>query len=1059
MQEPLDLTADYTAGDYVYKMGGDGSTVVNGKKQIDCSHMVNLLLKRAGYNIPYEDTRVMNNSTYYTTVLPQDVKRGDIALWINASSNQGGSPLFHTGIIEDFNPATNAGHFFGAQTSTGPAKAVFGPRPPSFYWPVATKFLRAKEEFRTGSAPAASPEPPAPAAAAPVPLINFQYPFRKADGKQFTDAEDIYKALERETSGHYLLGGNKFWHGGIHITDKSAPQCVRNEPIRCIADGEVVAYRLNHDYLESTFGDNEKRLKYTNSFCLVRHDYKSPANIEVTPNAHNELTFYSLYMHLLPYQRYLPEYDEVPPPRVKMVASGFMARTGIRDAINCEEYGAISAGAEIDILEEHPDRVHARGRLVKGVVTGRTENQEFWFAYKKDGNAYPRPHGEPSWKKVIPSERTRPGYWAGKVRAVVTGTGLTLREPPATLAHGAQAGMPIKAISRGISENLVLCTTSTIEFDSGKILNLRLGNKTLRMAECTFVPSTSGVATGLKAHSLPVPSSFWACVEDISPNRYVQWHGLIPSVFDEVVFTQTAIKAGDPMGYLGLMENLTGEDGGVSSKYQVHVEVFTDEAGVKDFLKNAAGLKVGKQYLHLAVGTVIKSKAPATNLIRLNKAHSVDLSRATVVKEGNEDWYDVSVVEDGQTVAGLVRKAGADIITQHDWEKLGFQIVEENNTTADGFLNPDDMSQFFKDLFTKIDKNHDGDIDSGELAEALTNADTRDQWAKLIACHPTEWKDKADTAKWNRLNTLLESSPKTLVHEKERIDKFVFWDELLEKSVVRSSFIWHFHPICLIDQISPAGAELITCDQMKRMFPESADDKREEVRVLFNRYAGRFAINTTPRIAQFFAQVKTEVGNALVGKEEDLWYSVEALRSKFRRYFNTYPAEADLYGYKRIDLAHYNALSLVEKREYVVRSGKAYSQLPNENEIAKRIYCCCSPQGGFVLTAGGCIEGVKYKGKGFIQLTWKSNYMAVEKLLKEKLPEEDIDMVGNPDQLLETKIGLLSAMGFWKLNKINNLVDPSTDATDKITEIVNKHTGSYGERRNNFTAIYEAIGG
>jgi len=801
MKEPLDLTADYTAGDYVYKMGGDGSILVNGKKQIDCSHMVNLLLKRAGYNIPYEDTRVMNNSTYYTTVLPQDVKRGDIALWINASSNQGGSPLFHTGIIEDFNPATNAGHFFGAQTSTGPAKAVFGPRPPSFYWPVATKFLRAKEEFRTGSTPAASPEPaaPAPSAAAPAPLINFQYPFRKSDGKQFTDAEDIYKALERETSGHYLLGGNKFWHGGIHITDKSAPQCVRNEPIRCIADGEVVAYRLNQDYLESTFGDNEKRLKYTNSFCLVRHDYKSPANIEVTPNAHNELTFYSLYMHLLPYQRYLPEYDEIPPPRVKMVASGFMARSGIRDAINCEEYGAISAGAEIDILEEHPDRVHARGRLVKGVVTGRTENQEFWFAYKKDGNAYPRPHGEPSWKEVIPSERTRPGYWAGKVRAVVTGTGLTLREPPATLAHGAQAGMPIKAISRGISENLVLCTTSTIEFDSGKILNLRLGNKTLRMAECTFVPSTSGVATGLKAHSLPVPSSFWACVEDISPNRYVQWHGLIPSVFDEVVFTQTAIKAGDPMGYLGLMENLTSENGGVSSKYQVHVEVFTDEAGVKDFLKNAAGLKVGKQYLHLPVGSVIKSKAPATHLIRLNKAHSVDLSRATVVKKGNEDWYDVSVVEDGETVAGLVRKAGADIITQHDWEKLGFQIVEENNTTADGFLNPDDMSQFFKDLFTKIDKNHDGDIDPGELAEALKNADTRDQWAKLIAYHPTEWKDKADTAKWNRLNTLLESSPKTLVHEKERIDKFVFWDELLEKAVVRSSFIWHFHPISFID--------------------------------------------------------------------------------------------------------------------------------------------------------------------------------------------------------------------------------------------------------------------
>ena len=60
MTEPLDLKGNYPRSDYVYKLGGDGSTVVNGKKQIDCSHLVNLLLKGAGYDIPYEDTRVMN---------------------------------------------------------------------------------------------------------------------------------------------------------------------------------------------------------------------------------------------------------------------------------------------------------------------------------------------------------------------------------------------------------------------------------------------------------------------------------------------------------------------------------------------------------------------------------------------------------------------------------------------------------------------------------------------------------------------------------------------------------------------------------------------------------------------------------------------------------------------------------------------------------------------------------------------------------------------------------------------------------------------------------------
>ncbi|KKI23474.1 hypothetical protein WX98_24920 [Pseudomonas syringae pv. persicae] len=95
------------------------------------------------------------------------------------------------------------------------------------------------------------------------------------------------------------------------------------------------------------------------------------------------------------------------------------------------------------------------------------------------------------------------------------------------------------------------------------------------------------------------------------------------------------------------------------------------------------------------------------------------MAKATVVKEGLDDWYEVSVIEDDQPVAGLIKKATAPVITQHDWEKLGFQIVEENNAAADGFLDPDAMPQFFQDLFAKIDKNHDGEVEPAELAEAL----------------------------------------------------------------------------------------------------------------------------------------------------------------------------------------------------------------------------------------------------------------------------------------------------------------------------------------------------
>ncbi|QVI86081.1 M23 family metallopeptidase [Pseudomonas viridiflava] len=652
-----------------------------------------------------------------------------------------------------------------------------------------------------------SPAAPAPAPAEAVAAGGaWQFPIRKAGGSPFKDAEELFAALEKETSGHYLLGSHKFWHGGIHISDQSAPQCVREEPVRCIGNGVVVAYRLNKDYLTSEFAGAEatQTLKYSNSFCLVRHDYKSPPNTEVQPGTSNELTFYSLYMHLLPFERYPVPQDEIPAPRIKMIASGFRARSDVKGATDCKEYGAISAGAEIEILEEHADRVHAKGKLIKGAVGGRTEGQEFWFAYKQNGASYPKSDGTPSWQEVVPPERTKPGYWKGKVRAVVTASGLTLRQPPASLTHGAPAGQPISAATtQGTSQGLVLCTNSTIEFDSAKVLNLKIGPKTVRMAECTFIPSTSGPTTGLKGHSMPVPASFWACVEDVSPNRFVQWQELTPTVFDVVVPMDTAIKAGDPIGYQGLNENIAGPTGGVSSKHQVHVEVFSADPRIEDFLKNKAGVKEGKQYIHLTADTKLNKKAPETGQIDLKKEHAVDLTKAIPFKD-TVDWYEVSVLDENVTKTGLIKKSEAKLITQHDWEKLGFRVIKEQNTNADGFLDPDDIPGFFKGLYDSLDKfgNSDGKVTSDDLTQALKNSELRDQWSNLVAYHPTEWKDSADSPKWSRLTDLLKDSPSVLEHERKRIDGLIFWKDVVSQSApFNEGVLWHLHPIAFVNNL------------------------------------------------------------------------------------------------------------------------------------------------------------------------------------------------------------------------------------------------------------------
>ncbi|WP_226992664.1 chitinase [Pseudomonas syringae group genomosp. 3] len=577
---------------------------------------------------------------------------------------------------------------------------------------------------------------------------------------------------------------------------------------------------------------------------------------------------------------------------------------------------------------------------------------------------------------------------------------------------------------------------SVIEFNSSEVVNLALDGKLQRMAKCTML---SG---GLRGHGA-VPPSFWACVENDPANKVLKWDSVTPTSFDTVVMTSTGVKAGDPIGYLGQTENLTGENGGVSSKYQVHVEIFTADAEVKDFLKNTAGLKIGKQYLHLASGAVLKQKAPATGTTALKQDHAVDLAKATVVKEGLDDWYEVSVIEDDQPVAGLIKKATAPVITQHDWEKLGFQIVEENNAAADGFLDPEDMPPFFKELFAKVDTNHDGDVSPGELAEALKNIDTRDQWAKLIAHHPTEWKYKADAAKWSRLDKLLETSPKTLKHEKERINKYVFWEELTGKALISTDAVWHFHPVEFLKNIRAKAGFVFTLEMMQKIYPLIEPSRQSDLQEIIdelNAHIDFFRLDTPLRRSHFFAQVMQETGAALSVEEGFLW-KASSLIGSFS-YFRNNPAAARAHGYDTTKPIKADG-TRVNQADYEAVANGAYG---GRAELGNGDY------------ASG--DGWKFRGRGLKQLTGRAHYRNFTKWCSTnsvEWPSELHDFEINPELLVQMKYAVRSAAFFWIDNELYRRADNgANDSTvQSITDVVNYNTDSRPARISNFKKIWQ----
>lgn len=156
-------------------------------------------------------------------------------------------------------------------------------------------------------------------------MTSFAFPFMGKNGDKpqpIQDDQVFYDLLRNQDSGNYLVSQNGFWHGGIHFGD-SAPAAVDIAAgARCIADGQVVAYRLNNAYPHTVVKKDgqEAQTPYSTGFALVRHELEmpkpdtppaqpaapgaTPAN-QPPPAPPKKQVFFSLYMHLQSLDEYI----------------------------------------------------------------------------------------------------------------------------------------------------------------------------------------------------------------------------------------------------------------------------------------------------------------------------------------------------------------------------------------------------------------------------------------------------------------------------------------------------------------------------------------------------------------------------------------------------------------------------------------------------------------------------------------------------------------------------------------------------------------------------------
>ena len=158
-----------------------------------------------------------------------------------------------------------------------------------------------------------------------------------------------------------------------------------------------------------------------------------------------------------------------------------------------------------------------------------------------------------------------------------------------------------------------------------------------------------------------------------------------------------------------------------------------------------------------------------------------------------------------------------------------------------------------------------------------------------------------------------------------------------------------------------------------------------------------WGIDTPQRMAAFLAQVAHESRN-LQNLEENLRYSAKRLREVWPKRF---PDAA---------------------------TAEAYAG--NPEKLANRVYAGRLGNGD---EASG--DGLRYRGRGLIQLTGRSNYAACRAAL-------NLDVISSPDLLLEPAGAARSAAWFWSSRGLNQLADHEPGDDDeqdftRITTIIN----------------------
>ncbi len=903
-------------------------------------------------------------------------------------------------------------------------------------------------------APAPSPAPrPAPSAPA---ALTWTYPFADAQKKEITDPQKFYHALSHMDDGFFPLGVNGFPHGGAHFGGGTAPRLDQTGGVRCIADGEIVAYRINDRYPHLQFADG-KWAAYSTGFVLVRHHLALPPapNSTGPQPADEKQDVYSLYLHLADWSTYLadeklrrPFWWDVDAFRVlgkdhqhpapggdAPAAAGAFVWTEPKAGSKRGQFAAgkqvgfLPASCEITVGEKRGEwgHIHSiiKGAMISPTAGGTLGSEDLNVPWEAPEGTPTTPKDDWGWINLRGHQPTKEPKQLDQVVIPVTPILVKAGTPLGQLGeyHDYERATPLPPIARR------------------QILHLEV------FADDGF----SAFLAKSRARAAQLPADQRSQLVINTGAKLVQ---TIPAA-DRKLRLYHAVKKAEPTA--------DSPTGGLWVKVQpMHLGsmgVAYQFDGPPVWIERAKLANAGDDtpaWSRFPLG--LQGVAdPANGFPLILPRGQLDALQAEdkATDDQKVNWWHIPFsTADGKNAWGWVcEKNHPGTKWESPWAWPGFETVDatgiqiadafRRNLVITGAANWKEQKEFEPSLaavnnsalllkleqtVAKLDAGDGkskggGRVTARAIQSAMRLPSLAQALSQVILRYESEWG--GDMSRWNSITPLMRNARDNWLRELERIKKLQWWDDVRGKvaGFPASPTVLHIHPIALVANFTRTGGK-ITVDMLRKIFPDASDENLKTIAIELNSRLVDYKLNSRLRLSHFFAQIRQEAGSSL-NASENLNYRASVLLQKFS-YFSRHPQEAELYG-------------------------RTTSHSAQPEAIANRAYAHKIGNGS--VESG---DGWKYRGRGLKQLTGKSNYQGFQSFYPSLWPTDNKNFMETPDLVAEMCYAVRSAVYFWISNRLPEVADKgsSDGIVDEITAVINLHTDSYGDRRKNFHAIW-----